>query len=109
MFRVDTTEVKGTMPEEQLQLEIEEAHSKIMHSPKAIIEFRILQRQDAANASSREWNGFRSRAVVDDVDKAPIQDLALNEDNIFQADQCDAFDSDVDEAHIAQTMFMANL
>ncbi|GKC07916.1 hypothetical protein Tco_0999526 [Tanacetum coccineum] len=24
-------------------------------------------------------------------------------------DQCDAFDSDVDEAHTAQTMFMANL
>ncbi|GKG64395.1 hypothetical protein Tco_0659498, partial [Tanacetum coccineum] len=24
--------------------------------------------------------------------------MAQNEDNIFQADQCDAFDSDVDEA-----------
>ncbi|GKB26778.1 hypothetical protein Tco_0866179, partial [Tanacetum coccineum] len=45
----------------------------------------------------------------DDVDEEPIQDLALNEDNIFQADQCDAFDSDVDEAPTAQTMFMANL
>ncbi|GJX80336.1 hypothetical protein Tco_0328485, partial [Tanacetum coccineum] len=30
-------------------------------------------------------------------------------DNIFQADQCDAFDFDVDEAPTAQTMFMANL
>nr|GEZ80012.1 hypothetical protein [Tanacetum cinerariifolium] len=30
-------------------------------------------------------------------------------DNIFQANQCDAFDSDVDEAPAAQTMFMANL
>ncbi|GJU35632.1 hypothetical protein Tco_1183986 [Tanacetum coccineum] len=29
--------------------------------------------------------------------------------NVFQADDCDAFDSDVDEAPIAQTMFMANL
>ncbi|GKA67481.1 hypothetical protein Tco_0767398 [Tanacetum coccineum] len=28
---------------------------------------------------------------------------------VFQADQCDAFDSDVDEAPTAQTMFMANL
>ncbi|GJY36778.1 hypothetical protein Tco_0422156 [Tanacetum coccineum] len=35
--------------------------------------------------------------------------MAQNEDNIFQADQCDAFDSDVDEAPTAQTMFMANL
>ncbi|GJV68932.1 hypothetical protein Tco_1484441 [Tanacetum coccineum] len=45
----------------------------------------------------------------DDVDEAPVQDLALNKDNVFQADQCDAFDSDVDEAPTAQTMFMANL
>ncbi|GJR08483.1 hypothetical protein Tco_0791135 [Tanacetum coccineum] len=37
------------------------------------------------------------------------QDLALNVDNMFQADDCDAFDSDVDEAPTAQTMFMANL
>ncbi|GJY02917.1 hypothetical protein Tco_0361069, partial [Tanacetum coccineum] len=39
----------------------------------------------------------------------PLQDLALKEDNVFQADQCDAFDSDVDEAPTAHTMFMANL
>nr|GEY59832.1 retrovirus-related Pol polyprotein from transposon TNT 1-94 [Tanacetum cinerariifolium] len=37
------------------------------------------------------------------------QDLALNVDNVFQADDCDVFDSDVDEAPTAQTMFMANL
>nr|GEU96319.1 integrase, catalytic region, zinc finger, CCHC-type, peptidase aspartic, catalytic [Tanacetum cinerariifolium] len=34
---------------------------------------------------------------------------ALNVDNVFQADDCDAFDSDVDEALTAQTTFMANL
>ncbi|GJU18821.1 hypothetical protein Tco_1146787 [Tanacetum coccineum] len=44
-----------------------------------------------------------------DVDEPPVQDLALNVENVFQADQCDAFDSDVDEAPTAQTMFMANL
>ncbi|GJW48273.1 hypothetical protein Tco_0079919 [Tanacetum coccineum] len=32
-----------------------------------------------------------------DVDNQSVQDLALNEDNIFQADECDAFDSDVDD------------
>ncbi|GJS56791.1 hypothetical protein Tco_0651575 [Tanacetum coccineum] len=37
------------------------------------------------------------------------QDLALNVDNVFQADDCDAFDFDVDEASTAQTMFMENL
>nr|GEY05975.1 hypothetical protein [Tanacetum cinerariifolium] len=36
-------------------------------------------------------------------------ELALNVDNVFQDDDCDAFDSDVDEASTAQTMFMANL
>ncbi|GJR71156.1 retrovirus-related pol polyprotein from transposon TNT 1-94 [Tanacetum coccineum] len=30
-------------------------------------------------------------------------------DNVFQANDCDAFDSDVDEAPMTQTMFMANL
>nr|GEW50534.1 hypothetical protein [Tanacetum cinerariifolium] len=39
----------------------------------------------------------------------PGQDLALNVDNVFQANDCDAFDSDVDEAPMTQTMFMANL
>nr|GEW77148.1 copia protein [Tanacetum cinerariifolium] len=42
-------------------------------------------------------------------DEQPVLDLALNVDNVFQADECDAFDSDVDEAPTAQTMFMANL
>ncbi|GJV55128.1 hypothetical protein Tco_1456133 [Tanacetum coccineum] len=31
-------------------------------------------------------------------DEQPVQDLALNVDNVFQDDNCDAFDSDVDEA-----------
>ncbi|GJR67745.1 integrase, catalytic region, zinc finger, CCHC-type containing protein [Tanacetum coccineum] len=44
-----------------------------------------------------------------DVDNQPVQDLALNEDNIFQADECDAFDSDVDDEPTSQSMFMANL
>ncbi|GJU94077.1 hypothetical protein Tco_1318833 [Tanacetum coccineum] len=44
-----------------------------------------------------------------DVDNEPVQDLALNEDNIFQADECDAFDSNVDDEPTAQSIFMANL
>nr|GEW35145.1 retrovirus-related Pol polyprotein from transposon TNT 1-94 [Tanacetum cinerariifolium] len=38
-----------------------------------------------------------------------IQDLALNVDNVFQDDDCNAFDSNVDDAPTVQTMFMANL
>ncbi|GKG49613.1 hypothetical protein Tco_0518387, partial [Tanacetum coccineum] len=47
--------------------------------------------------------------VDEDVDEQPIEDLALTMDNVFQADDYDAFNSDVDEALTTQTMFMANL
>ncbi|GJS10125.1 hypothetical protein Tco_0366921 [Tanacetum coccineum] len=47
--------------------------------------------------------------VDDDVDDSQENDLALNVDHIFEADECDAFDSDVDEGPTSQTMFMANL
>nr|GEU53164.1 hypothetical protein [Tanacetum cinerariifolium] len=53
--------------------------------------------------------GGQDNVVDDNVDKQPIQDSALNVDNVFQADDCDDFDSDVNEAPTAQTMFMANL
>nr|GEY85078.1 integrase, catalytic region, zinc finger, CCHC-type, peptidase aspartic, catalytic [Tanacetum cinerariifolium] len=59
-----------------------------------------------ALAVSCRWSG---QCFDDDVDEQLVQDLALNVDNVFQDDDCDAFDSDVDEAPTAQTMFMANL
>ncbi|GJS22701.1 hypothetical protein Tco_0451333 [Tanacetum coccineum] len=55
------------------------------------------------------YNCNRDNAIDEDVDEQPVQDLALNMDNVFQADDCDAYDSNVDEAPTAQTMFMANL
>nr|GEU30609.1 hypothetical protein [Tanacetum cinerariifolium] len=53
--------------------------------------------------------GGQDNVVDEDVDEQPVQDLALNMDNVFQADDCEAFDSNVNEAPTAQTMFMANL
>ncbi|GJY73116.1 hypothetical protein Tco_0477547 [Tanacetum coccineum] len=53
--------------------------------------------------------GGSTNTFDDEVDEGPVQDMAQNEDNIFQADQCDAFSSDVDEAPTTQIMFMANL
>ncbi|GKC10839.1 hypothetical protein Tco_1007621 [Tanacetum coccineum] len=53
--------------------------------------------------------GGHDTAIDEDVDESPVQDLALNVDNVYQTDECDAFYSDVDEAPTAQTMFMANL
>ncbi|GKA27462.1 hypothetical protein Tco_0713630 [Tanacetum coccineum] len=45
----------------------------------------------------------------DDVVIPTRGDLALNVDHVFEADQLDAFDSDVDEAHTTHTMFMVSL
>ncbi|GJW16612.1 retrovirus-related pol polyprotein from transposon TNT 1-94 [Tanacetum coccineum] len=53
--------------------------------------------------------GGQDNTIDEDVDEQPVQDLTLNVDNVFQADDCDAFDSDVNEAPTAQTMFIANL
>nr|GFC02578.1 hypothetical protein [Tanacetum cinerariifolium] len=53
--------------------------------------------------------GGQDNAIDEDVDEQHVQDLAPNVDNVFQADDCDTFDSDVDEAPTEQTMFMANL
>ncbi|GJS64237.1 hypothetical protein Tco_0678801 [Tanacetum coccineum] len=61
------------------------------------------------NARGRGAVGGQDNAIDEDVDEQPVQDLALNVDNVFQADNCDAFDSDVDKAPTAKTMFMANL
>nr|GFB27099.1 retrovirus-related Pol polyprotein from transposon TNT 1-94 [Tanacetum cinerariifolium] len=53
--------------------------------------------------------GGHDNTVDEDVDEPPVQDLALNVNNVFQSDECDVFDSNVDKAPTAQTMFMENL
>nr|GEW73951.1 retrovirus-related Pol polyprotein from transposon TNT 1-94 [Tanacetum cinerariifolium] len=82
----DMRNIKMTMSRMRLN---SKAHSKELHTTEASIELRILQRQDVADAGSRERGNFGRRADI--------------------ADDCDAFDSDVDEAPTAQTMFMANM
>nr|GEU76096.1 integrase, catalytic region, zinc finger, CCHC-type, peptidase aspartic, catalytic [Tanacetum cinerariifolium] len=53
--------------------------------------------------------GGQDNVIDEDVDEPSVQDLTLNVDNVFHADECDAFDCDVDEAPTAQTLIMANL
>ncbi|GJU33782.1 retrovirus-related pol polyprotein from transposon TNT 1-94 [Tanacetum coccineum] len=73
----------------------------------------LIQAQENGVALDEEQllfiTGGQDNAVDEDVDEQPVQDLTLNVDNVFQADDCYAFDSDVDEAPTAQTMFMVNL
>ncbi|GJX96042.1 retrovirus-related pol polyprotein from transposon TNT 1-94 [Tanacetum coccineum] len=64
----------------------------------------VQGRKESESEITMEWQHFDA-----DVDNQPVQDLALNEDNIFQVDECDAFDSDVDDEPTAQSIFMANL
>nr|GEV57756.1 hypothetical protein [Tanacetum cinerariifolium] len=66
------------------------------------------QGNNARGAGASGYEGAQNRVgVLQRQDVA--DDLVLNVDNVFQADECDAFDSDVDEASTAQTMFMDNL
>nr|GEV26028.1 retrovirus-related Pol polyprotein from transposon TNT 1-94 [Tanacetum cinerariifolium] len=73
----------------------------------------LMQAQENGVALDEEQllflTGGQDNAIYEDADEQPVQDLALNVDNVFQANDCDAFDSNVDEALTAQTMFMANL
>ncbi|GJU48103.1 hypothetical protein Tco_1217658 [Tanacetum coccineum] len=73
----------------------------------------LLQAQENGVALDEEQLlfivGGQDNAIDEDVDEQHVQDLALNVDNVFQVDDCDAFDSDVDEAPTPQTIFMDNL
>nr|GEZ87664.1 retrovirus-related Pol polyprotein from transposon TNT 1-94 [Tanacetum cinerariifolium] len=60
-------------------------------------------------AAGNKGAHIRAGNVNADVDDHPVRDLALNDDNIFQADEYDAFDLDVDDEPTAQSIFMANL
>nr|GEV68532.1 putative reverse transcriptase domain-containing protein [Tanacetum cinerariifolium] len=72
--------------------------------------FLIKQRIQAAQDRQKSYIDLNRKPMKFEVgDRVMLKDLALNVDNVFQADDCDAFDSNVDEAPTAQTMFMANL
>ncbi|GJT19484.1 hypothetical protein Tco_0878190 [Tanacetum coccineum] len=73
----------------------------------------LMQAQENGAVLDEEQSLFLAGEQVtnfdEDVDNSPENDLALNVDHVFEADECDAFDSDVDEGPTTQTMFMANL
>nr|GEX26589.1 hypothetical protein [Tanacetum cinerariifolium] len=73
----------------------------------------LMQAQENRVALDEEQllflTGGQDKDINEDVGEQPVQDLDLNVDNVFQADECDAFNSNVDEGLTTQTMFMANL
>nr|GEX63290.1 hypothetical protein [Tanacetum cinerariifolium] len=46
-------------------------------------------------------NGGQDNAIDEDFDEPSVQDYALNVDNAFQANECDACDSNADKAPTA--------
>ncbi|GJY04164.1 hypothetical protein Tco_0370104 [Tanacetum coccineum] len=114
MFRVNRIEDRVIMHEVQVQL--------VMGELRTELGMLIQVKQGMLSATTATENGVvldeeqllflvggQDNVVDKDVDEQPVQDLALSVDNVFQDDDCDAFDYDVDEAPTAQTMFMANL
>ncbi|GJX34438.1 hypothetical protein Tco_0245995 [Tanacetum coccineum] len=65
----------------------------------------LMQAQENGVALDEEQllfiTGGQDTAVDEDMDEQPVQDLTLNVVNVFQADDYDALDSDVDEAPTA--------
>nr|GEZ21386.1 hypothetical protein [Tanacetum cinerariifolium]GEZ24921.1 hypothetical protein [Tanacetum cinerariifolium] len=99
MFRVDRLEARGTMHRVQVQLVMRELITELG------MQIQVKQGRLSATTTTVD----KTIAVDEDVNEQPVQALALNMDNVFQADECEAFDSDVDESLTAQTMFMVNL
>ncbi|GJV40570.1 hypothetical protein Tco_1419010 [Tanacetum coccineum] len=53
-------------------------------------------------AGSKGLSGGQDNDVDEDVNEQPVHDLALNVDNVFQADDCDAFNNVVDNSLTAE-------
>ncbi|GKA70710.1 hypothetical protein Tco_0776849 [Tanacetum coccineum] len=106
MFKVDRIEVRGTIHGVQVQLVIGEIRTELriqIHVKQGILSATTAM-EDRVALYEEELLfivGGQDTAVDYDMDEQPVQDLALNVDNVFQADDCDAFDSDVDEAPTA--------
>ncbi|GJV15697.1 hypothetical protein Tco_1361020 [Tanacetum coccineum] len=73
------------------------------------LERRLMQGTKLRFKTAELWFKMSVTNFDEDVDNSPENDLALNVDHVFEADECDAFDSDVDEGPTTQTMFMTNL
>nr|GEZ03395.1 retrovirus-related Pol polyprotein from transposon TNT 1-94 [Tanacetum cinerariifolium] len=64
----------------------------------------VLDEEELLFLAGEQTNNFDAN-----VDDHPVRDLALNDDNIFQVYECDAFDSDVNDEPTTQSIFIANL
>ncbi|GJW82539.1 hypothetical protein Tco_0146514 [Tanacetum coccineum] len=107
-----TQSYKSNLPQinNQLRTSSNARNKATVHDDRVVVQ--DVRRAGNAGGQNRVGNVNPGEQVTnfdDDVDDPPEQDLALNVDHVFKADQLDAFYSDVDEAPTIHTMFMANL
>ncbi|GJW65778.1 hypothetical protein Tco_0117662 [Tanacetum coccineum] len=78
---------------------------------KAIIQYGRVVVQDVRGRYivNNQGRSFQRNNARGNAGAGNAGDLALNMDHVFEADQLDAFDFDVDEAPTTHTMFIANL
>nr|GEV08352.1 integrase, catalytic region, zinc finger, CCHC-type, peptidase aspartic, catalytic [Tanacetum cinerariifolium] len=106
--RGDKIRLRGTLLREMLQLAMGEQilelgmSMKVKGNQSSVLTIMGLD-------ISHETALIRSVSRILTISRTRFRDLALNDDKIFQADECDAFDSDVDDQPTAQSIFMANL
>ncbi|GJX83321.1 retrovirus-related pol polyprotein from transposon TNT 1-94 [Tanacetum coccineum] len=125
MFKGDRIRIRGILLGEMVQQEMG-VHKIELGMPMQVkgnqssviivMDLGILQGTILSQSIHRILDFFQGTKMLpdaklqeNDMDNQPVQDLALNEDNIFQADEYDAFDSHVDDELTAQSIFMANL
>nr|GEZ62573.1 hypothetical protein [Tanacetum cinerariifolium] len=87
MFRVDKIEDKGTMHEGACAAGYEGAQNRVWYPNPG-----QARQINCYNCNSI---GGQDNIVDDDVDMQSIQYLALNVDNVFQADDCDVKKNEV--------------
>ncbi|GJR56197.1 hypothetical protein Tco_1406718 [Tanacetum coccineum] len=100
---------KAHLPQMNNQLRTSSMQGTMLQFKMAELLFRMFEVDTMRIIKEDHFRGtLQEENVVTNFDD-DVDDLALNVDDVFEADQCDAFDSDVDEAPTTQTMFMANL
>nr|GEW60797.1 retrovirus-related Pol polyprotein from transposon TNT 1-94 [Tanacetum cinerariifolium] len=96
-FRGDKIRIRGTMLEELVQQPIEEyitelgMQIRVKQNRSSVTIAVVLDEDELLFLAGDHANTFDA-----DVDEQPVRDMTQNDDNNFQADECDAFDSDID-------------
>ncbi|GJS98449.1 hypothetical protein Tco_0819619 [Tanacetum coccineum] len=117
MFKDNKIRIRGTLLGEMVQqgLEVHKIELGMLMQNTDYFKDKMPLMQAQENGAMLDEEellflvGEKPNTFDADVDNQPVRDFARNEDNIFQADECDAFDSDVDDEPTNQSIFMAKL